>query len=220
MTNLIAFCGVKQSGKSTACEVLLKLKSEYKPITLAGKIKEASSKVFNIPLQDFENGIEKEKTLLFPIILSSDNLTDFLNEYKKEFNLLNIEYNYDDHIRVHIGKPIYTKRNLLQYLGTEVLRQLDPQIHCKVVDINMKNNNSYILTDMRFPNEFDFFNKKGIKFTPIYIKNPIAESIAIQDTHPSERLVFTTCKKCGIIIENISTLENFKSKVSNLVKEL
>ena len=169
---IIAFAGAKESGKSTSA-ILLKsiLDTQTKEIAFAAHLKNTCAQVFNIDINYFLDTKLKETELENYVHL---NKTALLNIFKL-FDLMDIDY--DKYIRPHISRVFSTPRALLQYIGTEVLHPIDPLIHVKTALKLVDSNYINIITDLRFPQEFEALYKNP-EFLPIYVDNKKAEANA------------------------------------------
>lgn len=217
MRKIIAFAGPKKSGKTTAYQALNAQYSNVHEVALAGHLKSVASKIFNLDSRLFNDQNLKEVDLAEYIELSPKNIEDIFIL----FGLTEKEYTYDKHIRPHVGKLIKTPRQLLQYIGTEVLHPIDPLIHAKFMIKNkLPKDGIVVLTDLRFKNEFDFFleNYKN-EFVPLHINNNNAEMASADDNHPSEKDRLKFKHEC-IQIDNNSTLYAFKSLVKKKLEEI
>jgi hypothetical protein len=214
MKTIIALTGVKFSGKTTAFNFLKEIMPSQSPlieIQLAKKLKDECSRVFKIERNLFDDSKLKEVSLEMPIYLSATDLTDLIRSY-------GVEPDYDTHVRPHVGMVLESPRRVAQYIGTEVLRTVNEDIHCMGATMNLPENGTFVVTDMRFPNEFNFFNKNyGECFHPFYIQNNQAELAGAQDMHPSERMVLVTAKRCKMIPNN-SSISDFKATLLSLIE--
>jgi hypothetical protein len=207
----IAFTGVKGSGKTTASGFLKELVPDMQEVTLAKRLKDASSVVLGIPRDDFDNPAVKEKELATPVYLDEKNVAALFDFFK-------VTPDYDKHIRPHISKVLHSPRRVAQYVGTEVLRNFDEDIHCTGAVIDVTEGGIYVVTDMRFTGEYDFFKTRyGTNFYPYYIQNGLAEKKV--DNHPSEMQVFEVAKKC-VKLDNNGTLEDLRNRVSQVYQEV
>lgn len=208
---IIAFCGAKGAGKSTAATLLRELvPNKIEELALAGHLKNVCSKVFNLNLDLFLNPALKERELEDLVVLTPETLAAVLGQFYVEGNL-------EQHIRPHIGRVLDTPRSLLQYIGTEVLHPIDPLIHVKIMARNVSEDKLTVLTDLRFFNEFNYFKETmGDAFLPVYIKNNAAELVALADQHPSERDLEKFKSKCEVI-ENHGSMAEFRTKLSTLL---
>tara|TARA_R110000868_G_C10973188_1_gene771535 strand:+ start:73738 stop:74397 length:660 start_codon:yes stop_codon:yes gene_type:complete len=211
---IIAFAGSKGAGKSTAFETLNNNYPNVYDVTLAGHLKEVTAEIYNVDMQLFLNPKLKEVDLIDPICLEP-------NQINKLFELFEVDdFNYDNHVRPHVGKILETPRQLLQYLGTNVLHPIDPLIHAKYATKHLPKDGLVVITDLRFEDEFNFFYKDyKDEFTPFNINNTAAERAAEDDNHKSEtdRHKFKhLCKQ----LDNNGTIYQFKGLVKSAVTEL
>lgn len=208
---IMAFTGVKGSGKSTASSFLTEVNSDLREITLAKRLKDASSIALKIDRNSFDDPAVKEKELDTPVYLDDKKV-------KQIFDIFKLSPDFDTYIRPHIGVILHSPRRAAQYVGTEILRAYDEDIHCKGAVLDIEAGRSYVVTDLRFPGEYQFFkNRFGENFHPYYVQNIQAEKKI--DNHPSERQVFEVAKLCPKL-ENNGTLEDFRIKVQNIYRSL
>lgn len=211
MSVIIGLVGAKGAGKTTAFKFIQAADDDAVEITLAAKLKDVCAQVFDIPRFHFDSHDFKEVELSNPAYMQADMVKSIFQKYDS------LEGN-EDKVRKHVGKILFTPRQIAQYVGTEVLRDLHPDIHCQAAlkAADLTTTSLGIVTDLRFPNEFEFFNKTAELFVPIYIKNTKAESYAAGDTHASEAYLFDLAKK-STKVDNESTIEDFQA---NLYKTL
>lgn len=210
-TGVIAFCGSKGSGKSTSASIFKTIfNGPTEELAFAGHLKNVCSKVFNVDMKYFLDPKLKEVELDSYINLTGTNIQSVL----KEFYIT--EYDFDTHVRPHMGRVFYTGRSLLQYVGTEVLHPLDPLIHVKVTMKNKDPNKLSIITDLRFTQEFEYLEKRD-DFVPVYVHNVQAEEAAKSDTHPSERQLELFKDRC-LKLDNNLTLHSLQSFLTHLVE--
>lgn len=212
MRTVIAFCGVKQSGKTTAFNALKDNFKEIIEVTIAKKLKDTCSTVFNIERHIFEDQRFKEVEIDPPIFLNESRILEVVNAY-------GIKFDFDKHIRPHIGHVAITPRKLLQYVGTDILKNIDTEVHCNSAIKHLPKDGIFAVTDLRFPDEHDYFTKYDCEFHPFYISRASAEVNALKDPHPSEQLVFETAKKC-VTLDNNKNKIDFELLVVKTVKEI
>lgn len=215
MKKLIAFCGAKESGKSTSAELFKNLAiakgKKVKEVAFAGHLKETCSKVFNIEMKYFLDTKLKESELDAYIRLTKE----YVEEIFKEFDLQ--EYDYDKHVRPHLGQVFDTPRRLLQYIGTELLHPLDKLIHVNITLKKIDPDAITLVTDLRFPQEFDGLIDKP-EFLPVYVDNKRAENAAAADSHASEKGWQTFKHRC-VTLDNNLTLHELNDNIKKLVEE-
>ncbi len=208
MKKIIGLTGVKGSGKTTTFNFIKQLCPAAIEIMIANKLKDVCAKVFNIPRIAFDDPKLKEVELSELVELDTDNISECIK-------LFNYTPDFDSHIRPHIGKVLVHPRQVAQYIGTEVLRSVDPVIHCKQATVGMPEDGIFVVTDIRFPNEYDFFaNDSTCEFHPFYVKNTGAE--CAMDTHSSEAFILEIGKKC-VTLNNDGTIQELASRVEKLV---
>lgn len=204
MNLIIGLIGAKQAGKTTAYETMSHM-AEVQEITLAKKLKDVCAEVLGVHRTRFDSPAHKELEFEEPVFLTAELITSMFMAY-------GIAPDYDTEIRQHIGKILLTPRHIAQYMGTEVLRAVEPDIHCRSA-VEALHSPIGVVTDMRFPNEFEYFAKQGGNFIPVYIKNVGAEIEAGKDTHASEAHLKTLASKALITIENDRSLKIFQDRV-------
>jgi hypothetical protein len=209
---LIAFCGAKESGKSTSAELLKQIYAgQVKEVAFAGHLKETCSKVFNIDMKYFLDPKLKEVELDTYIHLTRE----YIEQIFKEFEITN--YDYETHIRRHVGQVFDTPRKTLQYVGTELLHPLDKLIHINITLKKVDPDVLTLVTDLRFPQEFDALVGRE-DFLPVYVSNAQAENRASVDSHASERGWQTFRDRCKLL-DNNGSLADLTNNLKTLVQE-
>ena len=210
MKMVIGLAGVKTSGKSTVANIIKNiLKHEQVTETaLADKLKNVCSVVFNVPRNYFDDQKLKEVCLEKPILLTVSDINKVMQLYNIFDNTTpeNIKK-----IQGNAGFLLETPRQIAQIVGTEILREVgDEDIHCKNVKLSEK---ITIISDIRFPNEFDYFNRlDNTFFLPLYIQRDEAEKHVTDKSHSSETSVFKFSHKC-IKINNNKDLQNLENQI-------
>lgn len=179
---------------------------------LAGTLKTACCEVFGFDQSQLHLQSYKEAELDKPVELTKDNLIAIANYF-------GVEYDFDTHLRPHVGMLLETVRFALQYVGTEVLHPIDKNIHVKAAVKTIKDGALNVITDLRFTQEFDYFNDNYSRdeFHPFYIQNFAAEAAAAGDTHPSETQLKEFRDKCVKLCNN-DNLSDFEALVANSVR--
>lgn len=208
---ILAFAGSKGSGKTTAFDVIKNNFENVHEAMLAGNLKKAVCDVFGFDFNRLNDLAYKEDELDEPVIFTRDNLIAIASYFA-------VEYDYDKHIRKHVGYVCDTLRHILQYIGTDFLRGIDDDIHVKTVLKNLPKEGLVVITDLRFESEFNyFFENHTDEFIPFYVKNSSAELAAEGDNHPSETDLLKFRDKCSLIDNNYS-IQEYESLVLTKVK--
>lgn len=212
-TGIIAFCGSKGGGKSTSATMLKELFSgPTEELAFAGHLKTTCSKVFTIEMKYFLDPALKEVELDVYVVLNKETIEAVFKEFCIPC------FTYDKHVRPHIGQVFDTPRQVLQYIGTEVLHPIDPLIHAKMTIKNKNPDVLTVITDLRFKQEFDFL--KGYSgFIPVYVSNDKAESFAGSDSHKSEKDLQLFKHEC-IKLDNNGNLTDLRLKLTELLPKV
>lgn len=207
---VIGLAGVKTSGKSTAANMIREFVNA-KEVALADKLKNTCAEVFGLERNQFDAQELKEVPFETPIELAVDDILNVLKSFNIKMGLIPFAARYDK----LIGMELETPRKIAQIVGTEILRATgNPDIHCDSVSIE---EGVTIISDLRFPNEFEYFSKKdGIKFIPLHIQRDVAEAEVTEDSHPSEKCVFEFTDKC-ITINNNGSLSETERQIKQVL---
>jgi len=198
---IVGLAAKKRSGKSTTLAIIEKLNpGMVNEVMLAGAMKKFLSKEYGVPTKDIEDQTKKEAVREKPFVLTEL----VLKKIEKEWNVKVSES--------HKWKELTSIRHFLQYLGTEVLRSQDPDIHLKKAASLMKPGMINVVTDIRFKNELEFFMKMD-GFVSIGLDRPSEDN---HDLHPSEAEVPEVIRRCDHLIVNNGTLEDLERKVSEI----
>lgn len=222
-TPIITFVGFKQSGKSTATQCLSHL-NPYE-IAFALSLKQACEKhvlrydvssktMVPIPNEFFHDQRYKEKPFIIPVTLTAASIDAILSDYK----LVLSEERRIEIIRLHVGVTFTTPRKLLEYVGAELLRSIQDNILIQTaLEIAPPEAQVLIVSDCRFPNEFEELKQRGAFMIGIDRKEVTPEDLS--NSHASERYIPSLIEKCNVKIYNNDTLENFISQIKETVEQ-
>lgn len=150
-TNLVCFAGRKQSGKTTLANWLI-AEHGFERISFAQPLKEAVSTLYDLPFYLMNDPVFKASIFKDPFYWNDEKASQ-LEEY------FNLPKNSLD----RTPKEFFSLRNILQYIGTNVLRNYDYDFHIKELEkiINKNYNKKYVIDDCRFANELKILRKKN-----------------------------------------------------------
>lgn len=187
------------------------IKQDISEQALADKLKNVCSEVFHVKRECFDLQSLKEVYFETPLILSLDKIMLIL----KKFNIPLTEDLVQKFLKLE-GTPLKSPRHMAQMIGTEVLRATgDQDIHCRNIVLN---NKITVVSDIRFPNEFAYFNDLAdVDFLPLYIQRNEAENKITPESHSSETSIFAFCDKC-ILINNNNSLDDLKDQLKQELK--
>lgn len=125
----------------------------------------------------------------------------------------------------------YSPRVILQIVGTELFRNELPKhlpnisndIWIRSVERkieNMRNNGQtrFVITDTRFPNEFDFVNKFGNNASCWKIIRPTFSDDTATVTHESE--LFAENANCDTVLNNSGTLKDLYDSIDRIMDNM
>lgn len=121
------------------------------------------------------------------------------------------------------GKKDDKGRQMLQYVGTDVIRKQNPTLWVDFVAMILKyfkgNWDYVIIPDCRFPNEITRMIEAGFDTIHLRVHRPNFESPLTQEqqNHPSETALDDF--DADVYIENDSTLTDLKYKIRKWVEE-
>lgn len=190
---LYVFSGKARSGKDTAVNILknIIIKNGFTVLTIAYAdfLKEILSKCFNLS-EEHLYGIKKEE----PVEWLPRNTGALLQQ-----------------------NVCWTPRELLQYLGTDVMRSIDPNCWINVVKNYVETYSNYdfiLISDGRFVNELEWVIERG--GVHIHIERNTRD-FSNNNTHISETsLDSTTHFDTTCIVQNDTTLEDLYFKLENI----
>lgn len=241
MTNLIALCGQKGSGKSTCGEFLDS--AGYTQVSFAKKLKDLVSTIYNLDRKKLEGLTEEDRQwreTKLPTLFCSKGHQIVWEKRSSVIQSLRLVYGIqltDDYtqtfdrlpgmtaldiygsVRVLVAEHLYGKqhspRELLQIIGTEVFRSIHPDTWCIALGRDIKpsldTGARFVITDCRFENEVAWVKRMGGKV--VYIERP---GLSAEDSHASEQ-TDSIKPLADYVITNSSTLEELQEQVLKAV---
>lgn len=195
---LIGLAGKKRSGKSELAKYTCSLDENAVVATFATPLKMLCAKLANKGSIDELNAIKTLET--YPIPIGND-WADIMKEEtglkKKDISALLKEKGTQFE-----NKVIPNVRLLLQFVGTDIIRTIDPDWHAnKTKEFILTNygdsDKTVIIDDVRFPNELDMIREE-LGGTAVYVMRP---TVFERDSHASENSInWKMFKKNNIFI--------------------
>lgn len=210
MQKVIGISGFAKSGKSTLAKLLVE-KHGAKEIIFADHLKNVCAEVFDIPRNHFDDQSLKEVKFAQPYVLSDMQISLII----EKFGIT--DWNFDEVYAKHEYQKLTSPRHIAQYVGTDILRDIDSDIHVKTAMRKIEGQTGvFVVSDMRFQNEFDAVITQGV--TVGIVRDAVRPDLS--NVHESERHIDSLVKQCTHVIENNSTMEEFQAQVENLVKSI
>lgn len=114
-----------------------------------------------------------------------------------------------------LNRPYFVSlREMLQFVGTEYFRALDPNFHVKRTVETLDPNKNYVCDDMRFPNEVDALRRVNAKL--FRVNRPTHSNTG---NHPSE-IALDDYTDWDFILVNDGTLEQYETKVAEVISKI
>jgi hypothetical protein len=202
---LISFSGEKFAGKDSAAEALIS-RHGFKRIGLADRLKEIMSVATSIPLEDMHNPDKKEVLFDKPLVVSKAHIETIIGI----LNADGFDITKDITARLYgfVGTPMVSIRNLLQFFGTDVLRNNVADDIWLNYASKLIGSANYVITDSRFANERKYLRDRGA--TLILVKR---KGLAGGDGHISENQLGID-EDYDVIVNNDLTKTAMQSDIS------
>jgi hypothetical protein len=226
---IISFTGPKGSGKDTCADLLKAEGVSLGKISFAGPMRKMFCEIFELdPIlfndrdlkeYPFDTPIELNCMVLIRLLTYMDDYIETSDEDKER----NLNIMISEGLKKHV---VTTPRELLQYVGTEIIRKhINPAWHIEAAFSakgleGLDPEGIYCVTDARFPNEYLWLSKRFmLDFSGFYVERPEAEEMLKTATHDSELQVKEVRKLMvpGQIIQNTGSLKDLKSKVVGIL---
>jgi len=197
---IIAIIGQRGSGKSFLCKRLMEVLPNSTKMSFADGLKLLAQAHYSVNRETIDSLTFKETpkpTTLNPIDVAS---------CQQIFGVIIPEK--------HLYTDFTSPRHFMQYFGTEILRNIDPDIHINrmVKELDKTKSDFVLIDDCRFQNEFNLLS--GYDFLSAYLEHPTP----IQDQgnlHPSESYIPQLATQCQIQ----GTRSNLFNKIKGSLNE-
>lgn len=204
---VIGLTGFAKSGKSTAAQILKELGGQE--VAFAKHLKDVCSVVFGVPRDHFDDQAFKEVPFEFNRIILDNDILEILNYFEVPGRFI------PGAMLAHRHVELTSPRHVAQYIGTEVLRSIDTDIHINMAFKLAASSNAKFLicSDMRFDNELKAVQKGDGLTIGISRKKAIPPNL--ENLHPSEREIPNLISRSDVVAENEGSIEDLQ----NLVRE-
>lgn len=204
MRKIISISGELQVGKDTFALPLIA--AGFVKASFAGNLKNMCGEIFGLSDYQLNDPVGKASQLDRARVLDSEafhqivdwiQLTHDISSFATMLIELKRKY-VTDYVTLHgTNKTFSTPREVLQFVGTDLIRELNPQYHVEVLLHTLKSNpdTRFCVTDSRFSNERkvlkDEFNATLVRvkrpfYTPEHLINAEIPAPDSKSTHISE----------------------------------
>lgn len=168
--NIIGFAGRLASGKTELASICEKY--GYEKLYFALPLKQLCADLLNITIDEL-NTLKRNNNVIDYFVTE-----ECVNEIHKRTNI-----NFDDINQTIGGKIIKNVRELLQIIGTDVIRKFNTNWHVEQIKNMIDNNVKYVIDDVRFPNEKKLIEELG--GTCWYVIRPTLDNVSNHESETS-----------------------------------
>lgn len=165
---ILGFSGKALAGKDVAADYLIANYNWDVKTGFAYNLKVACSEILNMDLEAFTTQVGKCAMLAEPVKTDYCLVEKIVQWMSKTHD---VTMDSIDHNRL-IGRVLKTPRDILQFVGTDIMRSYSHNYHRDVLILSLSEDNNVIVTDVRFPNEADIIRSSGGYV--IRVERPIA----------------------------------------------
>jgi len=228
MRLIIGLIGAKRAGKDTVGQIALERFGASGTISFARCFKdEIMKEIFKFTAEQID-GDEKDSFLSKNVPLSTKTVRQIIHKVADLYNRLKNKNvinpysisvsSWDRHVFVG-GKNTY--RDVIKFVATEIIRHICPTWHIEMAFKNVQPQGVYLVTDMRFENEYEHCKKTfGDEFYLVYVKNEVAEEKG-KDNHPSEQGYLVLRDKADAVVDSVyGELEQLEKDSAKVFKKI
>lgn len=203
---IIGLIGAKGAGKTLTYNMLSEITPTHE-IMLAAPLKEVCADILMVDVGIFAKLETKEAPLTGgPHTLTESDIYYIL----RKFDITN-ETAIHIAVAKHTGTVLYTPRQVAQYVGTDILRDIDHTIHIRAALPHVLSCVLNVVTDIRFADEYEAFRGAAPGFKLYYIQRTEAERDAAGDMHVSEQGLQKLRRFADVTIDNNGTQDELRN---------
>lgn len=211
---ILGLSGKFMVGKDTVADRLIEQHGWEKKTAFASALKSFCGEVFSLKSELLYTQAGKAYKFDNPIVFGHDYLDIIISRMRETHNVAKDNVDYSRLLGRHLSTP----RELLQFIGTEVVRFYSSTYWVDIVLLGAKSFSKVIITDVRFENEAEaVLNSDGFL---VRVERPLCFRTKEKDLkiieHPSETAL-DSWKNWDFILENnINNLHAFYSLIDIL----
>jgi hypothetical protein len=152
---IIGLSGKALSGKDTTADYLLLKHNFYEKVGFAKNLKEMCIKVFSLTEKDVYNQDYKGVPFTQPLLLSEKHLEDIIKWISTTHIINGVK------VSDFVGKVLISPRDVLQYVGTDIIRSMCDTYHSDIVEKKIHSVEDIVVSDVRFNNEVKLIKDCG-----------------------------------------------------------
>jgi hypothetical protein len=216
---IMGMAGKMGSGKDTAANYLVEHHG-FTKIAFADNLKNMCMHAFKLSHEDCYGEVGKFRKFDEPVILGYEHLRQISLWVREDFGDNKLTDVLRDKMHKFLGQEFETPRHILQFVGTEILRDIiDGEYHAKVVrmQIDKKKLRKVVISDCRFLNERNAIRYWAGVNVLIVGRTTAQEASEASKGHASENSL-GTYEEYDAVIDNTGTLEDLYKNVVAAIK--
>lgn len=199
---IVAFSGRLKSGKTTLAQSFIN--NGFTKVSFADALKESLIEVYELDRNSLHDQDLKNKILEEPYYYDLDHAKKLASYFKLEVSDIWSSSDYRELVSI---------RDMMQYIGTDILRRYEYNFHVKKTLEKLEFNKNYVFDDVRFNNEKTALDTIGAKST--FVIRPMLMNYS---NHRSEiDLVHSSYEN---VIINDGSYEDLSKKSSELYESI
>lgn len=174
---ILGICGKRQHGKDLFASMLVAAQPSFRQLAFARRLKDICKAVYGLSEAQVTDPIGKEMPLPAPIELDA-----MLDALRTAAALPDIASH---------GLIANTPRQVLQFVGTDYVREADPGYWLRAVSAQFSGDGDFVVTDVRFENEAAMIRANGGKVLRLLrLSKELSATNSNGPEHASEALAF------------------------------
>lgn len=220
MGTVLGINGRALAGKDTVADYLVSECGWTAKLSFAKNLKEMCKAIFFLTDYDVNDQEGKKKGFLTPKVFTDRNLGSVMFWMSSTHGHCPVLVGAKEKVRSYVGTEFTNPRHILQFVGTEVCRELVPSYHVDMLVKQVRGNldGRFIVTDVRFPNEGDLILDVLGGFV-VYLDRPSADNTNIDMKHPSETAMLEWGRFSGTIKNHREGLDFLYEEVLNFLRK-
>lgn len=156
MSFVLGINGAAGSGKDTVGEYLIRHHGWSGKHAFARNLKDMVKEIFKLSEEDVSSQEGKRRQLEEPKVFTKDRFSSVLAWMYRTHQKANTSKAQVKAVTDLIGTKLYTPRQIIQFIGTDICRTLVPSYHVDVLGAQVSREGNWVVTDVRFENEAEF----------------------------------------------------------------
>lgn len=221
MALVVGLHGPAGSGKDTVGDYLVNTCGWTKKLSYAANLKQMCRDIFFLSRFDVEEQAGKQALFTKPLTFTDRNLGSVMYWMSRTHGSYPLRKGSKEKVRSLVGTKLKNPRDVLQFVGTDICRELVPSYHLDIVNQQIKEEPSgkFVVTDVRFPNEGDLILDvfSGHVFL---LERENIETKNINRKHPSESSMLDWGRFSGTINNYADDHENLYYNVNEALRKV